>query len=309
MNQPSNNEYALHIGFKTKFLNLFRRLFQLPFLERFLIRQIQPGKSNIWKKLVPPDYLYKKGSVRRTSVDGVEFQLDISNVVEHLVYFRVTPENFKPVEEVIKSAKVIFDVGANIGSTALYFAMENPGAKIFSFEPQPETFEKAKKNIALNSFKNIRLFNIGLGEKATSLKLYQVIDNNPAMNRIMPGEHDFPFTMVQINTLDEFCNEQRIQAIDFIKIDVEGYEYFVLKGGYKIITISHPVIYLELYDHGLKKHGYSAAGLVELLYEMGYTNITNAYNLSPVDTTTDLIDCDIDIIAVKENLPASYLSK
>ena len=41
-------------------------------------------------------------------IDGVAFQLDISNVVEHLVYFRLTPENFKPVDKVIKDAKVIF---------------------------------------------------------------------------------------------------------------------------------------------------------------------------------------------------------
>lgn len=299
MSHSVENEYALPIGIKTRFLNIFRRLFQLPVLEKFLVRQIGPGRSSLWRKLVPPDYLYKRGSIRHTTIDGVEYVLDISNVVEHLVYFRITPENFKPVEEVIQNAKVIFDIGANIGGTALLFASMNSHARIYSFEPQPETYEKAKRNIGLNSFTNIHLFNIGMGEKNESKKLYQVIENNPAMNRIMPGEQNYPYTLIQIQTLDEFCTTQRISQIDFLKIDVEGYEYFVLKGGARVIAGSHPVIYLELYDVGLKKHGYSATALVLLLFEMGYTHITNAYTLLPVDRMTDLTGCDIDIIAEK----------
>lgn len=291
------NEYALHIGPKTRFLNFFRRVFTLPVLENFLVRQIDRSRNMIWRKLVPPDYLYSKGAVRKRKIDGVEYQLDISNVMEHMVYFQLAPENFTPVDEKLKKARVIFDVGANIGGTSLFFASKNPHAQIFSFEPHPVTFQKAKANINLNKFDKIQLFNLGLGAVKEKTKLYQVIENNAGMNRIMPGENDYPFTWVNIETLDEFCKEHAISHIDFIKIDVEGFEYFVLQGGREIITRSHPVVYLELYDHGLKKNGYSASSLIALLSEMGYTHILNAYNMTTIDAGTDLTDCDIDIVA------------
>ena len=293
------NEYALYIGPKTRVLNFFRRIFTIPFLEKILVRQIDRSQFILWRKLVPPDYLYKKGSVRRTKINGVEFLLDISNVVEHLVYYRIAPENFKPVEEKLRQAAIVFDVGANIGSTALFFASKNPRAQIFSFEPHPDTYQKARTNIQLNAFDKIHLFKQGLGDVKGSKKLYQVIENNPGMNRIMPGDYAYPFTWVEIITLDDFCREHGLSHIDFLKIDVEGFEYCVLTGGKNIISQSHPVIYLELYDHGLKKNGYSASALISLLLQMGYNRITNAYTLSPVNENTDLTDCDFDIIAEK----------
>jgi FkbM family methyltransferase len=292
------NEYALHIGLKTHFLNLFRRVFALPLFEKFLVRMVRK-RHRLWQKLIPPEYLYKKGSIRRTNVNGVEFLLDISNVMEHYVYFDIAPENFKPIDEKLRNAKVIFDVGANIGSTTLLFAYKNPHAQIFSFEPHPETYKKAQTNIQLNRFKEIRLINQGVGAVKESKKLYEIITNNAGMNRIMPGDHPYPFKWIEIVTIDDFCREHSISYIDFIKIDVEGFEYFVLLGGKNIISKCHPVIYLELYDHGLRKNGYSASALILFLYEMGYNHILNAYTLSPITKSADLTNCDIDIIAEK----------
>lgn len=293
------NEYELHIGAKTRFLNIFRRLFMFPFLENILISQIERNKNSLWEKLIPSNYLYKKGTIRQAKVDGLNFLLDISNAVEHLVYFRIAPENFKPVEPVLQKAKFIFDVGANIGSTALFFAQENPDAQIFSFEPHPATYKKALTNLALNSFHNIRLVNKGLGAVEEAKKLYQVVEKNPGMNRIMPDDNPYPYTWVEIVTLDGFCREYGISHIDFIKIDVEGFEYFVLLGGSNVLSQSHPVIYLELYDHGLKRNGHSAAALISLLMDMGYNQILNAYTESLITAGTDLTNCDFDIIAEK----------
>lgn len=291
------NEYAFRIGPVKYIANLFRRLFTVPFFERFLVKQIERSRNPVWKKLVPPGYLYKPGSLRRTTINGLSFLLDISNVVENLVYFRKTPENFKPVEALLRGANVIFDVGANIGETALLFAQQAPQAQIFSFEPHPETYNKALTNIGLNAFANIRLFNLGMGAASERLKLYQVTDHNPGMNRILPGEQTYPFTWVDIVTLDGFCTQHGIVTIDFLKVDVEGFEYSVLEGGKNIVAKTHPLIYLELYDHGLKRNGHSASALIALLYELGYNKITNAYTLSPVHQNTNLTDCDIDIIA------------
>ena len=293
------NEYALHIGPKTKFLNFFRRVFTIPAIENFLVRRLEQDPNIFFRKLIPPNYLYKTNSTRHVIIDGVKFILDISNVVEHLIYFRNEPEKFGLVNDEIGKAKIIFDVGANVGGTTLLFASKNPQARIFSFEPHPDTYQKAKTNIELNAFEKIYLFNKGVGAENESKKLYQVIDKNPGMNRILPGDHAYPFTLIETIKLDDFCHEHNIEHIDFLKIDVEGFEYFVLLGGKDIISKTHPVIYLELYDHGLKKNGYSASALISLLFAMGYTKILNAYTLTAITSSTDLTDCDIDIIAEK----------
>ncbi|HEY0041037.1 MAG TPA: FkbM family methyltransferase [Flavisolibacter sp.] len=294
------NEYALYIGPKTRFLNFFRRVFTIPFVEYLLVKKMKGNHHRLWEKLIPPNYLYKSGSLRKTKIDGVAFLLDISNVVEHLAYFRIAPEKFELVQTPIQTATIIFDIGANIGSTALAFARENPGAKVFAFEPHPVTFQRAKTNIGLNHFDNIHLENKGLGAVKETKKLYQVIDNNPGMNRFMPGDSPYPFVHVEITTLDAFCLEHQVGHIDFMKVDVEGFEYFVLAGGRSVISRSHPVIYLELYDHGLKKNGYSARALISLLYDMGYNFVLNAYTNRPIDESTDLTDCDFDIIAERK---------
>ena len=293
------NEYALHISPKTKFLNFFRRIFIIPWVEKQLVRRLGQHPNILLKKLIPPNYLYKKKTTRHTTINGVKFLLDISNVVEHLVYFRIAPENFSLVEDKLEKAKIVFDVGANIGSTTLLFASKNQEAQIFSFEPHPDTYQKAKTNIELNNFNNIHLFNKGVGLENESKKLYQVIENNPGMNRMLPGDQAYPFTWVNIIKLDDFCREHNIVSIDFLKIDVEGFEYFVLAGGKDIISKSHPIIYLELYDHGLKSNGYTAPALITFLIEMGYNHIFNAYTLSLIDKNTDLTNCDIDIVAEK----------
>jgi len=293
------NEYALHIGPKTKFLNFFRRVFTIPVIENFLVRQLEQHPNIFFRKLIPPNYLYKTNSTRYVTIDGVKFILDISNVVEHLIYFRIAPENFGLVEDQLSKADVIFDVGANVGSTTLFFASRNSKARIFSFEPHPDTYQKAKTNIELNAFDKIHLFNKGIGAKNESTKLYRLIDKNPGMDRILPGDQPYAFTWVEIIKLDDFCREHNILCIDFLKIDVEGFEYFVLDGGRDIISKTHPVIYLELYDHGLKKNGYSASALIDLLFAMGYTKILNAYTFTNITSSTDLTDCDIDIIAEK----------
>jgi len=295
------SEYDLHIGRKTKLLNAFRRLFMSQPVERFLIGRISRG-GGFWKKLVPPDYLYKKGSVRTVSINGIQFNLDISQVIDHLVYFRLEPEKFELVDEELGKADVIFDIGANIGATALYFAARNKKARIFSFEPHPTTFSRAKANLKLNNFEHLRIFNLGLGKREDKMKLYQVISNNPGMNRILPGQHPYPYIWVDVTTLDTFCRREHIEKIDFIKIDVEGFEQLVLEGGKEIIERSHPLIYLELYDHGLKVNGGSARELITWLQERGYDHILDAYSEKLIDAQTDLKDCDIDIIATRREV-------
>ena len=157
------NTYRLKIKPKTRFFNFFRRLFTIPFLEKLLVTLVLKKSFRFFKKLIPPDYLYKKNSFRYVKRGDINYKLDISNVVDHFLYFGIKDANYDSILDSLKNSKIILDIGSNIGNTSLFFASINPMAQIFAFEPHPEIFEKANENIKANKFQNIQLLNIGLG--------------------------------------------------------------------------------------------------------------------------------------------------
>lgn len=135
-----------------------------------------------------------------------------------------------------KADIILFDVGANIGeySEILNEIFESK-ATIHAFEPSGVTFETLKAKVS-----NTKIFahNVGLGSKNETIKLYKQAANSPlasAFQREYKGEVFQDFDLVSIKTLDDFCAENQISHIDFLKIDVEGFEMEVLKGASKMI--------------------------------------------------------------------------
>ncbi|MFN0189591.1 MAG: FkbM family methyltransferase [Bacteroidia bacterium] len=252
--------------------------------------------SPIIRKLVPPNYLYNKGKYRKVNRNGINYLLDISNVVDHSFYFNLEKPSYGSILSQIKKAKFILDIGGNIGTSALYFASINQTAKILSFEPHPDTFSKAVENIELNSFQNIELINLGLGTQQASLKLYEVDRHNPGMNRILSEEADFPFKIIEVDILDDILLKKEIKKVDFIKIDVEGYEFSVLSGAKETLK-SKPFLFIEVNDASLKENNSSAKELIELLMNAGYTTFYRADNGDAISSNSNFINCHFDLVA------------
>lgn len=133
--------------------------------------------------------------------------------------------------------KIIFDVGANLGQFA--FAAEklfsNP-KKIFSFEPSPKTFDLLNANLTRDSSSgNFKTINLGLSDSVRSDKLFSpgvgssVASLHSIPGQIKPDREEFTET-IQLTTLDEFCRKNEIKKVDYLKLDIEGHEYFALKG-------------------------------------------------------------------------------
>lgn len=290
-------EYHLKQNPKTKVLNLFRKPFTLPLFEKLLVKLTVGNSSTFFKKLIPPDYLYKQGSLRFVNRDGINLKLDISNVVDHYIYYGVKDADYNSILNLITSSKIILDIGANIGTTSLYFANINSTAKIYAFEPHPDTFNRAVENISLNNFENIQLIKLGLGEAKESVKLYEVNEHNPGMNRIIAENKNLPFKIIEIDSLDNIVLEYGIQHIDLIKLDVEGFEYSVLKGAKNTIAKWKPSLFIELDDKNLRENNSSAKDLILLLNSYGYTNIYRASDSAIITPETSFIKCHYDIVA------------
>jgi FkbM family methyltransferase len=133
--------------------------------------------------------------------------------------------------------KIIFDVGANIGQFAMVAEklFDNP-KKIFCFEPSKATFELLNREITKDFFsKNFQTVNLGLSNSVRSDILFSpgigasIASLHNIPDQIRSNQKEFSET-VQLTTIDEFCNQNAIEKIDYLKLDIEGHEYFALKG-------------------------------------------------------------------------------
>ncbi|MEX2150265.1 MAG: FkbM family methyltransferase [Steroidobacteraceae bacterium] len=135
-----------------------------------------------------------------------------------------------------KKSPVVLDVGANVGVYSREVARVNPSAKVFAFEPHPLAFERLASN--LGSDGNFRLYNYALGAQAGGSTLYDRESGNGSSHASIFREviEDFHHARakgynIEMHTLDQFVEENQLERIDLLKIDTEGYELDVLRGG------------------------------------------------------------------------------
>lgn len=147
------------------------------------------------------------------------------------------------INNFLKDDAVILDIGANIGSHTLYWAIERKAKKIYAFEPLPDTFEILQKNIELNNLqKTVKLFECGLSDEECRQDIVIFNNNNIGGTNFRKNKNGgFKF-----RSLDSFGIKEHI---DLIKIDVEGEEVAVLNGAKETIERSHPVIVIETFHY------------------------------------------------------------
>jgi FkbM family methyltransferase len=121
-----------------------------------------------------------------------------------------------------------FDVGANIGQTAIRFKKGFPEAQIYSFEPSKATFVKLEQNTT--SLSDVHCFQTALGDRNGGAIME--IEAESVWNRIMDDQTNSSVRTerVTMQTLDTFCQEQEVVKIDLLKTDCEGYDLQVLEG-------------------------------------------------------------------------------
>lgn len=173
---------------------------------------------------------------------------------------------------------VILDIGANMGTFTLPLAYYNKQYNIVAFEPQSMVYHQLCGNLALNGIQNVKAINIGLGERDELLKVtlpdYTQEENIGAFSLDEEvREHDDYLCkttgrveMIEIRKLDNF----QIGNVRLIKIDVEGMELNVLRGGIETLKYNkYPPILFEAWQH---KEWFlpRRAELYKFLEDLGY---------------------------------------
>ncbi|MGV0795030.1 FkbM family methyltransferase [Mycolicibacterium sp. XJ1819] len=122
----------------------------------------------------------------------------------------------------------IFDVGANEGQTAIQLALAFREARIDSFEPARETYNKLVKRVDWN--KRIHCHQLALAAESGTSKMMTDTDYSHSFRMDGSGTET-----VVTTTASEFCSEHNIDTVNLMKVDTEGYDLEVLKGAEDLI--------------------------------------------------------------------------
>lgn len=122
--------------------------------------------------------------------------------------------------------RTVFDVGANVGQSALQYCEVFLNANIYSFEPVKDTYTQLVSNTKHNA--RIHPFKIGMGKDKGIQKINT--NSNSTINSLLRPSESNSTEEITIDSVTEFCESQTIRSVDFMKIDTEGYDLYVLEG-------------------------------------------------------------------------------
>lgn len=164
----------------------------------------------------------------------------------------------------------IIDIGAQSGLYSL-FAKYIPETTFYSFEPFTDTFNCLNDNLKLNNITNVNTFNIGISDVKGISYLNTSKSHNGlhTMGKTPIRFNDIKPVEIETDTIDNLFFNKNI-AVDFIKIDTEGWEYNILKGAEATIKKNKPLIQLEWNITNMKQCNVHENMLIQLLKEYGY---------------------------------------
>jgi FkbM family methyltransferase len=139
------------------------------------------------------------------------------------------------------------DVGANIGLVTLALSEICSEGRVAAIEPVSTTFDFLEKNIAESGAKNVHAYNFALGSKPASLPMQGAPSDFSGAFVADTYRLDRHFTtVVEVKTLDQTFSDLSLDRLDFIKVDVEGFELEVLEGAQQVLRSNRPIVILEM---------------------------------------------------------------
>jgi FkbM family methyltransferase len=213
---------------------------------------------------------------------GLLVHVDTANTYERDLYF-LGPRFFDPevralLPHLIRSGHSALDVGANIGIHAIVMAKASISGQVYAVEPVPANVERLRANIHLNGLNNITVIEAAASDHSGSITVHL-----PALGgAIQPyasavPNREFLSTSrrieVRASSVDELVAHYRIQALDLLKIDVEGFEPAVLRGAWSVLQNQHPVLIVEHHEGWWTNAGFDAGELRRDLHSIGYEDV------------------------------------
>jgi FkbM family methyltransferase len=248
-------------------------------LEDVLVRFGQYfGKPRGWERVIrwlsPPGKLRGSELIIRQFPEGYSFYIDPGTLIGWYLYFFWTyePEVRRVIKQVVTPGSVAIDVGANVGWHTMFLSLlVGEKGRVFAFEPNPSTRERLVLGLKLNQFVNVQVMEVALSEQVG-----EVLFNAPEAGDYWDGtgriETDLLLATrsVESTTLDHLLCTNQLPNIDFMKVDVEGWEMSVLRGGRVTIERCRPYVIFEYDPSYVRRSGTSSAEIFSFFQERSY---------------------------------------
>jgi FkbM family methyltransferase len=239
-----------------------------------LIRKLPHFKGKF--RLVNFFFRNKRATAREVPVTGrwdckyilpnltepVAFDIFVDGVYE--------PDTISFIVDKLPANAWFLDLGMNIGAISIPVKTLRPDVNIIGVEAAPWVYEHLQTNLRLNAFHDITVINKALfDEDSKIIPFYSPADafGKGSLSPVFTNEA----IQVTTITLDTLVNQNGNRQIDFIKIDVEGYEYYVFKGGAITLTSQQaPDILFEFVDWAEERAHINKGKAQEILMSYGY---------------------------------------
>ncbi len=211
-----------------------------------------------WLEMSPSYMLMAHLHMLNKNKDNVHL-IKIQVPRHHYQYFcRVEKGDYIPGHEehilsrfVPKEGEVVIDIGAHIGKyTILSSKFVGKAGKVVAIEADPDTFQILKRNIVLNNLTNVLPLNYAVFSTRTRIKLYDQSTASAKYNSLILTRtaQTEKYAEVNADTLDSILQINEINEVNWIKIDVEGAEFEVLKGATKTLSGKNIALLIEIHN-------------------------------------------------------------
>jgi FkbM family methyltransferase len=209
---------------------------------------------------------------------GINWRLDLKEGIDFAIYLGLYERSTtKAISRSVRSGQIVLDVGANIGTHTLELARRvGASGKVFAFEPTLFAYGKLLHNLELNAglVPIVKAEQLMLAASDSKIAEEQIHSSWPLVRTDdLHADHLGRLQSTEgarAITLDTYLGEAGVERVDFIKLDVDGYECEVLEGARHCLDNFHPIILMELAPYVLRERGSSLAHLLSILNRSGY---------------------------------------
>ena len=199
--------------------------------------------------------------------DGKPFWIDLRKGGFAYVTTGWCTAEIEPFTSTLPSDAIVLDIGANIGVWTRLLSAQCTAGHVYAFEPSPTTFRRLKRNCAIRH--NVTCVHCALGVK-NGMALFSGEEVDPKLRSIQNAAGG---STVEVATrrLDDWAREKGITRIDFVKIDVEGFEEDVLMPSLELLERFRPTLCFEFIpEFASTRSSYGGTNLIPALSRIGY---------------------------------------
>jgi FkbM family methyltransferase len=221
------------------------------------------------------------GPERTVERRGITWELDLREAIDFSIFFSGYFQKWSVLEvcNCLPEDGIFLDIGANRGAISFHVARKLPKTRIYSIEPVQEMIAKMNRTLDLNPEfrKTVHLVNAFFtsAEKIRENQIPSDVDaswnlfGDVSYNELT-GATSMKMDRSIATTLDEFVVQAKINRLDVIKVDVDGYEVDVLEGARNTLERHHPLVVLEWAPYAQTQRTNDPLALVDFLSEMQY---------------------------------------